>query len=250
MSGVPSFCAAAAIALAAVWPLRRLALRVGLVDRPGPRKAHRRPTPYLGGCAVLAGASVIALGQPWEPAALVLLVAMAGLGLCDDARPAPVRTKLLVELALAIVAVDLGFSLQVTGLPAADGALTVLWLVGLTNSFNLLDNMDGLSSTVAASALVAMAVVAPGTAGVALPLAGAVAGFLVANLPPARLFLGDAGSLMIGFGVGLVGVRAAAGVGGTGGLVVLVAPVSVALFDTALVVVSRLRSGRPVQVGG
>ncbi|TMF31746.1 MAG: hypothetical protein E6I30_11600, partial [Chloroflexi bacterium] len=110
--------------------------------------------------------------------------------------------------------------------------------------------MDGLASTAAACALVALALIVPSSAGLALPLAGATVGFWFVNRPQARMFMGDAGSLMLGFGVALCSIGAADTERGLHSLVILAFPLALAIFDTSLVVASRLATGRPIQLGG
>ena len=235
------------------WPLRRIALRFGVMDHPGPRKAHGEAVPYLGGLALLAGvaAAILVVNQELWPV-LVLLVLMAAVGLVDDLRYLPVWAKLVGEIVIASSAVALGFSWHLTTSAAINDGLSILWMVGLTNSFNLLDNMDGLASTAAACSLIALAIIVPLRASwsLALPLAGAAIGFLVVNRPQAKMFMGDAGSLMIGFGVAVCSIRAANSEKGLHSLVILAFPMALAIFDTSLVIVSRLASGRPVQLGG
>ncbi len=240
-----------AITVATLWPLRRIALGFRIMDVPGPRKAHREPVPYLGGVAILLGAEVtILLFRPDLWPVLLMLVFVGAVGLLDDLKPLPVGLKLAGEVSVAIAAVGMGFSWHVTDSAPLNDAFSVFWLVGLTNSFNLLDNMDGLAATAAASSLVMIAALVPSTAGLALPLAGAALGFLLINRPRARMYMGDAGSLMLGFGVGVGSITAANTDGGLHSLVILAFPVAIALFDTSLVIVSRLMTGRPVQLGG
>ena len=233
------------------WPLRRIALRFGVMDHPGPRKAHGEPVPYLGGLALLAGvaAAILVVDQSLWPV-LVLLALVGAIGLVDDLRYLPVWAKLVGEIAIAGSAVALGFSWNLTTSPEINIGLSVLWMVGLANSFNLLDNMDGLASTAAACSLVALAIIVPSSWSLALPLAGAAIGFLVINRPPAKMFMGDAGSLVLGFGVAVCSIRAADSAKGLHSLVILAFPLALAIFDTSLVIVSRLATGRPVQLGG
>ncbi len=240
-----------AVTLATLLPLRRIALGFKIMDVPGPRKAHKEPVPYLGGVAILigAGVAILALRPDLWPVLLMLVYVMA-LGLVDDLKYLPVWLKLGGEVAIAVVAVRLGFSWHITDSSELNGAFSVLWIVGLTNSFNLLDNMDGLSSTAAACSLVMIAALAPSTAGLALPLAAGALGFLVINRPRARMYMGDAGSLMLGFGVAVGTILAANSTRGLHSFVILSFPVALALFDTSLVIVSRLMTGRPVQLGG
>jgi UDP-GlcNAc:undecaprenyl-phosphate GlcNAc-1-phosphate transferase len=237
--------------LAALKPFRWAAMRFGILDRPGPRKAHLRPVPYLGGLAMLTGVAVsILLIQPQLWPLLVLLVFVAAIGLVDDIRYLPVWAKLVGEGAIAATAVALGFSWHLTDSAAINAGVSVIWMIGLTNSFNLLDNMDGLASTTAASSLIALAVIAAAASGLAAPLAGAAIGFLYINRPRAKMFMGDAGSLMLGFGVAMCSITAANSAHGLHSLVILTFPVAVGIFDTTLVIVSRLTSGRPIQLGG
>jgi UDP-GlcNAc:undecaprenyl-phosphate GlcNAc-1-phosphate transferase len=239
------------ITLALLWPLRKVALRYGVLDAPGPRKIHTDPVPYLGGLAMLGGLSAAVLWLRPELGSVVVLVAsVTALGLVDDIRYLPVWVKLVGEVTLACAAVALGFSWMLTESAGLNAGFSVLWIVGLTNSFNLLDNMDGLASTVAALSLIALALLVPGSAILVAPLAAAAIGFLLINRPRAKMYMGDAGSLMLGFGVALCTITAANSRLGLHSAVLLILPVAVALFDTSLVIVSRLATGRPVQLGG
>jgi UDP-GlcNAc:undecaprenyl-phosphate/decaprenyl-phosphate GlcNAc-1-phosphate transferase len=240
-----------AVTVAALWPVRRIALGFRIMDVPGPRKAHQEPVPYLGGVAILLGAGVtILVLKPELWPLLVMLALIACLGFIDDARSLPVIVKLVAETAIAISAIGLGYSWHVSDSFVLNAAFSVFWIVGLTNSYNLLDNMDGLASTTAASSLIITAALVPATAGLTLPLAGAAVGFLVINRPRAKMYMGDTGSLMLGFGVAVGSIWAANSTRGLHSFVILSFPVAVALFDTSLVVVSRLLTGRPVQLGG
>jgi UDP-GlcNAc:undecaprenyl-phosphate GlcNAc-1-phosphate transferase len=170
--------------------------------------------------------------------------------LVDDVRYLPVWVKVVGEVTVAFAAVALGFSWQVGDSYGLNAAFSVLWIVGLTNSFNLLDNMDGLASTVAAASLVALALLVHSTAVYAAPIAGATVAFFLINRPPAKMYMGDTGSLMLGFGVAICTISAARTQQGLHAAVLLMIPVALALFDTSLVIVSRLAAGRPIQLGG
>ncbi|HEX2681119.1 MAG TPA: MraY family glycosyltransferase [Candidatus Dormibacteraeota bacterium] len=239
------------VSVAALWPLRKIALGFGVVDTPGPRKVHSEPVPYLGGIAILLGAGVaILIFNPELWPVLLMLAFVLVIGLVDDVRHLPVWAKLLAETAVAVTAVRLGFSWHLSDSAEINGAISVLWMVGLTNSLNLLDNMDGLASTVAACSLVMTAALVFKTAPLALPLAGAALGFLVINRPRARMYMGDAGSLMLGLAIGLASISAADSTRGLHSFVILAFPVAIPIFDTSLVIVARLMTGRPVQLGG
>ena len=251
MTALLSSVAAVVVTLALLWPFRKLALSLDIQDDPGPRKIHTDPVPYLGGLAMLGGLSVALLWfHPEWWSVVVMLACIAAIGLVDDIRYLPVWVKLVGEGTVAGAAVALGFSWHLTDSAGLNAGFSVLWMVGLTNSFNLLDNMDGLASTVAALSLVAIAALVPAPAIFAAPLAGAAIGFLFINRPPAKMYMGDSGSLMLGFGVALCSISAANSARGLHSAVLLILPVAVALFDTSLVIVSRLATGRPIYLGG
>jgi UDP-GlcNAc:undecaprenyl-phosphate GlcNAc-1-phosphate transferase len=240
-----------AVTVAALWPLRRIALAFRVMDVPGPRKGHKEPVPYLGGIAILLGAGVaILVLKPDLWPVLGLLAIMAALGFADDVKALPVWAKLAGEVALASSAIALGYSWHLTDSFVLNAGFSILWIVGLTNSLNLLDNMDGLASTAAAASLIMTAALVHSTMGLTLPLAGAAIGFLVINRPYAKMYMGDTGSLMLGFGVAIGSIWAANSTHGLHSFVILSFPVAIAIFDTSLVIVSRLTTGRPVQLGG
>ncbi len=258
---------ALALAAALVPLVIRLARRTGFLDHPGPRKIHAIPMPYGGGFAVAAGffaalATAVALGLPHLGSKTLLVFAlgslvMLALGAVDDRRRLSPRMKLLVQAITAAGVAAGGERLEVFDAgPWVGGALTVFWIVAVTNAFNLLDHMDGLSSGVAAIALGAFLAVAlqTGQAGMATavaPLLGACAGFLLWNFPPAKIFLGDAGSLFIGFWLACLTVPftfySAPYRFYTYG--VPLAVLAVPLFDTGSVVLIRLWNRRPLFEG-
>jgi len=184
VNSVAVILVATAVTLVVVWPFRMLAIRLGILDHPDRRKNHRQPVPYLGGVAVLAGmASSLLLFHPQFWRQLGILVVVMAVGLYDDIKHAPVALKLGVQTAVAVAAIALGYSWQLTDSPLMNAGISVLWIVGLTNSFNLLDNMDGLASTIAATSLLSIALIVPLTGPLALPLAGGLIGFLFVNRP-------------------------------------------------------------------
>ncbi|MEV0231171.1 MraY family glycosyltransferase [Nonomuraea sp. NPDC050786] len=262
MSGTVTWAAGAAACLlsaSAAIPLKRLALRWGLTDRPGGHKSHARPVPYLGGIAILVATVLITAAATgladWRLIAILLGgTAVAALGLIDDVGSLPAVTRLVVETVVTTAVVLSGIRLTVTG-GWPDIPITVIWIVLITNSFNLLDNMDaslGAVTTVTAAFLAAMALLqGRPTMGVFLAvLSGAALGFLVHNWPPAKMFMGDSGSLFIGFALTCSAVVLMAGPGPgavAGGLLLCT---FVATVDTGVVVLSRMRAGRPPLMGG
>jgi UDP-GlcNAc:undecaprenyl-phosphate/decaprenyl-phosphate GlcNAc-1-phosphate transferase len=290
---LPSFLVTWAMGFA----VRKLAPKCGLVDQPGHRKVHSTPVPLGGGLAIWFGIVLplgmvvtwVMIGGPsaWVdrydqlnayqtlilphidgfkeriPDLLFLLgcaTVLMLLGFLDDWRGLDWRLRILIQLAVA-AAVVFGKGWRLTffvDIPMVTNLLSVIWIVGLINSFNMLDNMDGLSAGVAAIAaamLAALLLVAPDpenhgpqlfVAGFLLVLVGSLSGFLWHNRPPARLFMGDAGSYLIGF---LIAVMAMLGTFAGGSLPrhAVLAPLcvlAVPLYDTISVVCIRLRAGR------
>jgi len=256
------------ISLTAVWLLtpvaHRLAVRTGFYDHPTGYKAHRAPTAYLGGAAVLVGflLSVGAVGEDlsglWP--ILACAVGLMALGTLDDRVAVPPKYRLAAELAAAVVLwhFDLGWTFLSSEFERL--ILTSAWVVGFTNAFNLMDNMDGAASTVAivcSAGIAAQALVIGGAGEVAvmaLALAGSCLGFLPYNLrrrAPARIFLGDGGSLPIGFIVAALAMNIPVDEP-LGWPVLLVAALLLGLpmLDTLLVVVSRTRRGVSIVTAG
>lgn len=259
-------CFAFLLSLAATWLVRRVARARGLVAQPRVDRWHTQPTALFGGVAIglalaLAFAASAALARPLQGGVLVLLgcsLAMFLLGAVDDMLHLRPGMKLLVQVLVALIFTRYGFRLRWLPHSALDHALTVLWLVGITNALNLLDNIDGLAggvTAIGASVLVLLCHGAgqPAYAALAAALVGATCGFLVFNFNPASIFMGDCGSLLLGFQLaGLALVTAQPG-GRRNLLAVLLGPVLLLLLpilDTALVTVSRKLAGRPIATGG
>jgi UDP-GlcNAc:undecaprenyl-phosphate GlcNAc-1-phosphate transferase len=222
----------------------RVARATGVVDRPGPLKVQTHPVPYLGGVAVFAGlAGPVGWAQPLllVPLGLALL-----LGLADDAADVSPRLRLAGELAIGVAtAVVLPGSLSLVG-----AAVMVLVVVALLNAVNLLDGLDGLAASVAGLGALGFAVALDGDARVtAMAIAGALLGFLVWNRPPARIYLGDAGSYLVGVGLALLLALtfvADDGVATPAGALLFVA---VPVADTTIAIVRRRRARRPLFQG-
>jgi len=262
MTSLAAFLLAAAVTLAATPAAIALARRTAFFDHPAGYKGHGAPTPYLGGLAVLAGFAVGALAFGDAAGSYAVLLACAigllVLGTVDDRRPIAPRWRVLAEIAAAVAlySADLGWS--VFDVAALDLLLTVAWVVGLCNAFNLMDNLDGASATVAgvsAAGVGAVALIYNGAelAALAFALAGACAAFLRFNLarPSARIFLGDGGSLLVGFVVAAAAMVASQGPAFHASAVLFAALlVGLAIFDTTLVVFSRRRAGVPLVTAG
>lgn len=257
-----------AVATILVYAATPLAIRVAeltsFYDRPVGYKGHSRPTPYLGGAAVMGGFTLVALailvatGDFRRTVPLLGgVILMWGVGTADDRRSISPALRVAFELTLAVGlwALHLGWGLGLGS--GIDLLVTAVWVVGVINAFNLFDNMDGAASTMAlvvAGAVAALGI-ARGDAWLTVTgagLGGACLGFLPHNLAsPARIFLGDGGSMPIGFAVAsLVMIGASGAVPEWQALTIGVMLVGIPALDTALVVVSRRRRGIPILTGG
>ncbi|HEX2031672.1 MAG TPA: MraY family glycosyltransferase [Actinomycetota bacterium] len=248
------------MATLALTPLAgRLARSLGVLDQPAANKYHQQATPYLGGLAVAVGLVLVggvAAGAQGQLFTVVLGgLALAIVGLLDDRFGVGPRVKLAVEVAAGIALWLSGVGAGLFGVEALDMALTVLWVVGITNAVNLLDNMDGLCAgvtAIAAGTFFAIAAIEGHyfVAALALAVAGSSLGFLRHNFPPARIFLGDAGTLLLGFLLAALGLKL--DLVGENGFVRSAVPIlvlGVPVFDTVLVVIARLLGGRRIYVG-
>jgi UDP-GlcNAc:undecaprenyl-phosphate/decaprenyl-phosphate GlcNAc-1-phosphate transferase len=222
--------------------VRRVALRLGIVDRPGPLKIHRSPVPYLGGVAVFLGLIV----GPIEADRLALLVPYAlalALGVVDDARTMTPRSRLGAEIVIGAAA-----AAAVPG-PAVVRVGTAVVVLMLLNAVNLLDGQDGLATGVCVVSAAAFAILGGDATTIGLALAGALAAFLVFNAPPARMYLGDGGAYLVG--TVLATLPALTEHGGTDWSVWIATPLIVAipLADTAIAVLRRSFAGQPLLQG-
>jgi UDP-GlcNAc:undecaprenyl-phosphate GlcNAc-1-phosphate transferase len=269
----------AVLVTAALTPLvRRLALRVGAVDSPGGRKVHARQVPRLGGVAIVIGffvplvtlfvlgtsAGRIFFSATHVTAGLIVgALLIVGVGLLDDVRGVSARTKLLVQVAAAAVAFACGMRIDALDLPWVGTfqlgwfalPATVLWVVGIVNAINLIDGLDGLAAGVAFFACLTNFAIASLTGNVFIflvmaSLGGALVGFLFYNFHPARIFMGDCGSMFLGF------VLASASLLGAGTqksptLIAIVAPIlalGLPIADTLLTIARRFLARRSIFV--
>ncbi|TAK37045.1 MAG: undecaprenyl/decaprenyl-phosphate alpha-N-acetylglucosaminyl 1-phosphate transferase, partial [Chloroflexota bacterium] len=248
--------AAALVATLSLTPAARwLALRTGIVDNPNARKLHRNAVPLLGGLAMYVAfmAVLLIFNDRFNFQQLVGILLGASLvsffGIWDDSRGLRPLVKLLGQAAAAVVLILSGVQVSLFGNPAwPDIALTIFWIVGITNAFNLLDNMDGLSGGIAAVSAAFFLVLA-GTsgqflvAGLAAAILGAALGFLRYNFNPASIFMGDTGSLFLGFMLAALGIKLRFE---NTTLVTWMIPIlvlAIPILDTTLVTISRARRG-------
>lgn len=242
----------------------RLARRYAVLDVPGGHKGHHSPVPYLGGVAIVVAFSAAVLvaavlspvgGVPTLALILGLAVGLAVLGLVDDLRGLGPAARFAAETAAAVGLWAAGSGVQILTWEPGNLVITVVWVVGITNAFNLLDNMDGLSAGVAVIASGFLLLIAGLNgqflvASLAAALAGCALGFLKHNVHPAKIYMGDAGSLFLGFLLAVLAIRLRFDGPAEGTFLVPILVLAVAIFDTTLVVISRLAHRRSPFQGG
>ncbi len=267
-----AFLVATVVVLLATPVIKKFGLKVGLVDRPGGRKIHKRPMVRLGGVAIFAG-TIIALLVVWWSGGFGVLppnkeyelwgvtiggVAFFLIGLADDLLTLPALSRLVMQFLVAGMAWQAGVQINFLSIPYlgmvqlqdwVSLTLTVIWLVGMANAINMIDGLDGLAAGVCGIAAVVMMIVClfmkqPAAALIAAALAGGALGFLRYNFNPAQIFMGDGGAYFMGFtlaGVGVIGL-----VKGVTTVAVLLPYLilAVPILDISAVVVDRLRRGK------
>jgi UDP-GlcNAc:undecaprenyl-phosphate GlcNAc-1-phosphate transferase len=258
------FITALALSLLLVPLVRYVAARFGFLAKPREDRWHRRPVALFGGVAIAASlfGTSVAFHVAWElPVLVSTAFLMFATGFADDVLSLKPATKLIVQISLASALLFFDYRLNWLESTTLDSLLTLFWIVGLTNAFNLLDNMDGLCAGVAIIVGTALLIdLLPGAAPHAMSearylamLLGATGGFLVYNVHPASIFMGDSGSLLLGFSVAAVTLSASHQAPRSDVLSIMAAPVLVLLipiFDTTLVTLSRWFSGRRASEGG
>jgi len=252
--------AASGAIVAAGTPLvRRFAVAKGVVDHPGGHKSHAVPVPYLGGIAIMAGAVVAQLAVVGVAgrASVVLLAAvvLGAMGALDDRRNLHPIPRLVVQTAASVAAVASGVRVHITGHAGLDGLATVVWIVVITNAVNFLDNMDGLAACLAAASAASAFVLASAArqhivATAASALVGACLGFLVYNRRPASIYMGDAGSLFLGFLLAVVVVQVDPAQAQPRSWIVPALLLAIPVLDTTTVMLARARNGRALHLGG
>ena len=264
--------------------VREYARSRSIHDNPGGHKSHTAPVPYLGGVAmVLAFSAAMFVGVVLRRSAVIegreisitignlfaqgdgllrelgvvlgLALVFSLMGLIDDLKGLSPWLRFAIGLVLAVGLVSYGVRLDSALPPWLDFVVSVVWILGITNAFNLLDNIDGLAAGTAAVASAAFFFIAvindqQYSALLAIGLAGAMLGFLRSNFHPATIYMGDAGSLFIGFMMAYLGLKMRTSVTEIPQLFAPVVVLGVAVLDTTLVVVSRVRRGVSPFTGG
>jgi UDP-GlcNAc:undecaprenyl-phosphate GlcNAc-1-phosphate transferase len=247
------FASALVLAIGGTPLVRRIALRLGIIDRPNARKIHVDPIPLLGGVAIYGAfiAALVLFGNRFRLNELISILVgaslMSFLGVWDDRRGLSPLLKLVGQFLAASILVVSGVYIGTFPWEALNIAVTLGWVVVITNAMNLLDNMDGLSGGVGAVAAIFFLLLAAMNdqylvGALSAALIGACFGFLIYNFNPASIFMGDAGSLFLGFVLAAVGIKLRFPEGIE--IVTWMVPVLILglpLFDTTLVIISRLR---------
>jgi len=252
------FFLALGVAMASTPLARRLALATGYVDQPSARKVHTSPIPLLGGIAIYL-ASVLAVllvnngdqlpGHIQQLAGILVGGTVVALfGLWDDRRSLKPVVKLVGELLAVSILMASGISVEFLKNDVLNTLVTILWVVGITNAVNFLDNMDGLSGGVVAIAAAFFFLLATTNgqvlvASLSAALLGACLGFLRYNFNQASIFMGDTGSLFLGFVLSAVGIKLRFENVDVVTWMIPVMVLGLPIFDTTLVVLSRLRRG-------
>jgi UDP-GlcNAc:undecaprenyl-phosphate GlcNAc-1-phosphate transferase len=267
------------------WPVRALAIRLGAMDAPNmARKTQAEPVPYLGGVAIALGISLITLGavfvgadnfagenndQLKDLALTVLLPALVlgAMGLFDDLRSLSPWPRLIVQTVMGTIVAFVIVENGTIGTPfgnsgATDSgswintAVTIFWIVGICNSINFFDNIDGAASGAVAIAALGVFVIAFDrgqelVSALSIVTAGATIGFLMWNKSPAKIYMGDAGALFLGIVISVATIRLNPGITPTWqSLAIPVMLLAVPLLDTCVAVFSRLARGLSPLTGG
>ena len=243
--------------------IKQLAIRAGAMDAPDARKVHTTPIPRMGGLAIYCGFVLAVLSSVHVSREIFGLLlggtTILAVGVIDDLKQLPARTKLLGQILSAVVLVL--FDIRIDWLTNPFGEmiyldmfaipLTILWVVALTNTVNLIDGLDGLAAGVSTIAAVTIFMVALAqnfwiVAILTAALAGSALGFLQHNFNPAKIFMGDTGSMFLGYTLAAVSVLGTVKSAATIALVVPIVALGLPIMDTAFAIIRRYMSGRPI----
>ncbi|WP_432662590.1 MraY family glycosyltransferase [Wukongibacter baidiensis] len=257
--------------------VKKLAYKVGAIDVPkDDRRVHKNPIPRLGGLAIFLG-FIISVFMFLEIDRYILGMLIGGsliaiMGIVDDIKPLPAKVKLLVQIIAACILIKFGMKIEyVTNFFNIDGTdflskgtiafgilsipITIFWVVGITNTVNLIDGLDGLAAGISAIAALTLAYVAYAnphlynseqTVMMTLALAGSCVGFLPYNFNPAKIFMGDTGSLFLGFMLAAISINGFIKGATALAMVVPVLALGLPIFDTTFAILRRARNGRPI----
>lgn len=265
--------AALVLALLVTPPVKKLAIRWGALDKPNGRKIHQKVMPRMGGVAIyLSFTAVVLVTQPLTKAVTGLLVGATWIvlvGILDDIKGLSPKVKLLGQITGAVILVAFGYRVDFVTNPFSEGMvmlgklaipLTILWVIGVTNAINLIDGLDGLAAGTSAIAALTMAAVVVSeytlyghigdssliVISLALILTGAITGFLRYNFHPAKVFMGDSGSMFLGFTLSALAIA-----GLTKGATVIsvfipIVILGIPICDTLFAIVRRFLNQQPI----
>jgi len=260
---IVAFTVALAVAYFATPRVIDFAIKVGALDAPDARKVHTKPIPRMGGLAIYAAFVLAVLASMYVSHEIMgLLVGgtvILIVGIIDDLKPLPARVKLLGQILAAAVLVMFDIRIEWLTNPFGDMLyveylsipLTILWVVGLTNTVNLIDGLDGLAAGVSTIASVTILLVALQqnfwtVAVLTAALAGSALGFLQHNFNPAKIFMGDTGSMFLGYMLAAISILGAVKSAATIALIVPIVALGLPILDTAFAIIRRYMSGRPI----
>jgi len=243
--------------------VKKLAVKAGVLDAPDHRKVHNTPIPRMGGLAIYFG-FVLAILASMPVSREILGILLGGtmiliIGLIDDVKPLSAKTKLLGQILAASVLVLFNVSIQWLSNPFGGIIyldylaipITILWVVSLTNTINLIDGLDGLAAGVSTIASITILLVAlqQGFGLVAImsaALAGSALGFLQHNFNPAKIFMGDTGSMFLGYMLAAISILGTVKSAATIALIVPIVALGLPIMDTAFAIIRRYTSGQPI----
>ncbi len=263
-----TYAVAFVIGLMACWLLtpyvKKLSVKMGAIDAPDNRKIHTSPTPRMGGLAIYAGfviAVLCSMHVTREIRGLLLGASfIVALGILDDIYQLPARVKLLGQIIAATIPVYLGIRIEWLTNPVSGGYMymdqlsipvTILWVVGMTNALNLIDGLDGLAAGVSLIASVTVIIVAiqNGFYPIAIltaALAGSTLAFIKYNFNPASIFMGDTGSMFLGYMLAAISVLGVVKSAATIALLVPTVALGLPIMDTGFAIVRRYSNGKPI----
>ena len=258
-----AFVAALLVTYVSTPTVRNAAIRIGAVDRPDDRKIHQGAVPRLGGLAIYIGyvASALYFGTSGDmlAGALIGATVLIAVGVWDDVKQIGPKTKLLGQIVAAFIPLLFGIRVDVITDPWGHliyldyfaVPLTVFWIVGFTNIVNLIDGLDGLAAGISLIACLAIFAVNLQLGQVELAmltmgLAGAACGFLRYNFNPAKIFMGDTGSMLLGYTMAVISVAGAVKTAAAVALVVPVVVLGLPILDTSFAIARRYLNGKPI----
>ncbi len=245
----------------------KLAHKIGAIDVPkDDRRVHKNPIPRLGGIAIFGGFFIMSvLLVPLSREMIGFLTAsaiMVTMGIIDDTREIKAKTKLFIQIACALIVFVSGVRIEFLTNPFDKDTgmiylgmfalpLTVFWIVGITNTVNLIDGLDGLAAGISAISAITLSLVAYMSSDMThtillVALAGGAIGFLPFNFNPAKIFMGDTGSLFLGFALSVISIEAAIKSAATLAVVVPILALGIPIFDTTFAIIRRANAGRPI----